>query len=104
MDFDSIGEIIATRTLHLVDDQGHKRPVSVFIGRPEPAKDSSGYECRYQVIGIGSQTTCIARGNDSIQALQSAMILVGANLHHLNREVGGKLVWKSGPKGELGFP
>jgi hypothetical protein len=104
MDFDNIGEIIATRILHVVDEQGHKRPVSLFIGKPQPATDSSGYECPYQVIGIGSQKTHLARGIDSIQALQAAMTLVGAHLHHLNGEVGGRLVWSGGPKGELGFP
>ena len=103
MDFDSLGEIIATRMLHLVDERGHKRPVSVFIGKPEPAEDASGYKCPYQVIGIGSQETQLARGVDSIQALQSAITLAGASLRRLNEEVGGRLVWNGGPKGELGF-
>ena len=103
MDSYSLGEIIATRTLHLVDEHGHKRPVSVFIGKPEPAEDS-GYKCCYQVIGIGSQETKLARGIDSIQALQSAMVLVGASLQRLNLEIGGKLSWNGGVPGELGFP
>jgi len=103
MDFDSLGEIIATRMLHLIDEHGHKRSVSVFIGKPEPAEDATGYKCPFQVIGIGSQETQLARGSDSIQALQSAISLVGASLHRLNEELGGKLVWNCGPKGELGF-
>ena len=104
MEFDSLGEIIATRLLHLVDEQGRKRPVSVFIGKPEPEEDSSGYKCPYQVIGIGSQKTHFAHGHDSIQALQTAMFLAGANLSHLNNEVGGRLAWNGGSTGELGFP
>jgi hypothetical protein len=103
MDFDSLGDIIATRMLHLVDERGHKRPVSVFIGKPEPAEDASGYKCPYQVIGIGSQETQLARGTDSIQALQSAIALAGASLRHLNEEVGGGLFWNGGPEGDLGF-
>ena len=103
MDFESLGEIIATRTLHLVDEHGHQRPVSVFIGKPEPDEDS-GYKCCYQVIGIGSQETKLARGIDSIQALQSAMILAGASLHGLNLQVGGKLSWNGHSPGDLGFP
>jgi len=102
MDFDSLGEIIATRTLHLIDEHGHQRPVSVFIGKPEPA--DSGYKCSYQVIGIGSQETQSARGSDSIQALQAAMILAGSSLHKLNQEVGGKLSWNGDAAGNLGFP
>ena len=103
MDFDSLGEIIATRTLHLIDEHGHKRPVSVLIGKPEPAEDS-GYKCCFQVIGIGSQETKLARGSDSIEALQSAIVLAGASLDNLNREVGGKLKWNGGSAGDLGFP
>jgi hypothetical protein len=103
MDFYSLGEIIATRTLHLVDEHGHKRPVSVFIGKPEPAEDS-GYKCCFQVIGIGSQETKLARGIDSIQALQSAMVLVGASLQRLNLEIGGTLSWNGEVPGDLGFP
>jgi len=104
MEFESIGEIIASRMLHVVDEQGNKRPVSVFIGKPQPSADSSGYFCAYQIIGIGNQETQIGHGRDSIQALKTAMILLGANLNNLNDEVGGKLVWNGGPKGELGLP
>jgi uncharacterized protein DUF6968 len=103
MDFDSLGEIIATRMLHFDDENGQQRPVSVFIGMPQPAKDSSGYACPFQVIGVGSQETCLARGHDSIQALQSAIGLIADDLNRLNDELGGRLFWNGGVKGELGF-
>lgn len=104
MEFDGLSEIIASRMLHVIDEQGNKRPVSVFIGKPQPSADCSGYFCAYQIIGIGNQETQIGHGRDSIQALKTAMILLGANLNNLNDEIGGKLVWNGGPKGELGFP
>ena len=104
MEFESIGEIIASRMLHVVDEQGNKRPVSVFIGKPQPSADSSDYFCAYQIIGIGNQETQIGHGRDSIQALKTAMILLGANLNNLNDEIGGKLVWNGAGKGELGLP
>lgn len=104
MEFDSLGEIIATRLLHLVDEKGDKRPVSVLIGKPEPEQNSSGYRCPYQVIGIGTQKTHFAHGSDSVQALQMALILAGAGLSHLNNDVGGRLIWNGGATGELGFP
>jgi hypothetical protein len=104
MDFESIGEIIATRRLHLVDEGNHKRTVSVFVGKPQQSHGSADYHCPFQVIGIGSQQTQLARGHDSIQALQSALILIAASLNHLNNELGGKLIWDGGRKGELGFP
>lgn len=104
MDFDSIGEIIATRRLYFIDESNQRRTVSVFVGLPQQSHGSPDYHCPFQVIGIGSQQTKMARGHDSIQALQSALILLAANLNHLNNEIGGKLVWDGGSKGELGFP
>ena len=104
MDFDSIGEIIATRRFHFVDEGNTQRAVSVFVGKPQQSNDSSDYHCPFQIIGIGSQTTQLARGHDSIQALQSAFVLISANLNYLNKELGGKLLWEGSCEGELGFP
>ncbi len=104
MDFDSIGKIIATRKLYFVDEASNKRTVSILVGEPQQSPDSAGYHCPFQVIGIGNQKTQLARGYDSIQALQSALILIAAGLNHLNNEIGGKLTWEGGRKGELGFP
>ncbi len=104
MEFESTNEIIASRMLHVIDEQGNKRPVSVFISKPQPSADSSGYFCAYQIIGIGNQETHVGHGRDSIHALKTAMILLGATLDNLNNEIGGKLVWNGGAKGELGLP
>ena len=105
MDLEVIGEIIATRQLYFVDDGDNKRTVSVFLGTPQPTPDSSGYHCPFQVIGIGSQKTQLAHGRDSVQALQSAMILIAARLNNLNSELNGRLRWDGGSgKGDLGFP
>jgi hypothetical protein len=104
MDFENSGEIIASRMLYILDEEGNKRAVSVFIGKPEPSQGARGYECSYQIIGVGGQETQIATGSDSVQALQSAMVLVGANLDQLNQELGGRLFWNGGPTGDLGFP
>ena len=104
MESGGLGEIIASRMLYVLDEEDGKRPVSVLIGKPEPAQDAPGYNCSYQIIGLGGQETRLARGSDSIQALQAAMVLLGANLHQLNHELGGRLVWQGGPKGDLGFP
>ena len=104
MDFDSVGEIIATRRFHFIDEGDRHRAVSVFVGKPEQSNGSSEYLCPFQVIGIGSQVTQLARGSDSIQALQAAFVLISASLNHLNSELGGKLTWDGSAKGELGFP
>jgi len=104
MEFETVGEIIASRMLHLIDENGNKRPVSVFVGTPRPSRSDPGYECPFQIIGVGNQNTHVGRGRDSIQALQSALTLLGAKLHHLNDEVGGRLNWEGGAPGDLGFP
>ena len=104
MEPEVIGEIIATRRFYFADDADNVRTVSVFIGEPQPSSDSPGYQCPFQVIGIGSQKTQLAHGYDSIQALQSAMILIGARLDRLNHELGCRLRWDGGGDGELGFP
>jgi hypothetical protein len=104
MDFDSVGEIIATRRLYFFDDGNIKRTVSVLLGMPQQSSDSPAYHCPFQVIGIGSQQTQLARGVDSIEALQSALILIAASLNHLDNQIGGRLAWEDGGEGELGFP
>ena len=104
MDSEYIGEIIATRKLYFVDEARKTRTVSVFVGEPQQSPDSTGYHCPFQVIGIGNQKVELARGYDSIQALQSALILIAAGLNHLTNEIGCKLTWEGGSKGELGFP
>jgi hypothetical protein len=104
MNFEGVGEIIATRQLYYFDETNRKRMVSVFVGKPQPASDSEDYECLFQVIGLGHQKTHVARGHDSIQALQSALILAAASLNHLNDQLGRKLTWEGGARGELGFP
>ena len=103
MEFESIGEIIASRMLHLIDENGHKRPVSVFVGKPQPSRDGPGYECPFQVIGLGNQTTLVTDGRDAIEALTAALRMLGANLHQLNDELGGRLFWEDSAPGEFGF-
>jgi Domain of unknown function (DUF6968) len=102
MDFDTLGEIIATRKLHYVDGQSVRRTVSVLIGKPQPIPNVSAYSCAFQIIGVGNQETNLASGHDAIQALQSAINLIDANLDQLNDELGGRLRWDK-DSGELGF-
>lgn len=104
MDNEGVGEIIASRELYYRDETNGKYIVSVFIGKPQASPETSDYRCPFQVIGVGNQKTQVARGRDSIQALQSALILAAANVNHLNEKLGRKLIWEGGPKGELGFP
>jgi hypothetical protein len=56
------------------------------------------------IKGLGDEQVQIARGSDSLQALQSALILAGASLNHLNDKTGRRLRWAGGMRGDLGFP
>ena len=104
MEFEGVGEIIATRQLHYFDETSRKRIVSIFVGKPQPSPETRDYQCLFQLIGIGHQKTQVARGHDSMQALQEALILAATSLSHLNEKLGRKLVWEGGANGELGFP
>ena len=74
----------------------------ILIGQPLPSPDSSDYQCKFLIEGIDEQIQ-IARGFDSLQALQSALILAGASLNHLNEKAGRRLRWAGGVRGDLGF-
>lgn len=100
----TVGEIIATRQLYYFDEQNQKKLVTAIVGKPHRSPDSPEFQCQFQIIGIGNSNTQTARGHDSIQALQSALILLAATLNQLNDRLGRRLTWDGGVKGELGFP
>ena len=104
MNFEGVGEIIATRQLYYFDESNTKRIVSIFVGKPQPSSNTDDYQCLFQIIGLGDQNTQVGHGYDSIQALQSALILAVANLNYLSHELGRKLIWERGAKRELPFP
>ena len=100
---DRLGEVIATREFSFPDEK-NKAVASIVIGKPRPLPDSSGYQCAFLIKGLGDEQVHIARGSDSLQALQSALILAGASLTHLNDKTGRRLRWAGGMRGDLGFP
>jgi hypothetical protein len=104
MNFEGVGEIVASRQLYYFDETNQKRIVSIFVGKPQPAAGGRGYECLFQLIGIGNQKTQAAHGHDSLEALRSAIILAAASLNHLNDKLDRGLIWDAIDKGELGFP
>lgn len=101
---EEIGEIIASRELHLRDKQDSKKTLLVLIGKPQPSPDSGGYYCPFQISGVGSEEIKYAAGVDSVQALQLVMVMIGATLRFLKEELGGNLNWEGSGDGELGFP
>ena len=101
---DRLGELIATREFSFLDEKSKAIAASILIGKPQPSPDSSDYQCHFMIKGLGDETIRVARGSDSLQALQSALILAGASLNHLNEKAGRRLRWAGGMRGDLGFP
>ena len=103
MNFEGVGEIVASRQLYYFDETNRKRIVSLFLGKPQPARDWEGYQCLFQLIGIGNQETQVAHGHDSLEALRAAIILAGASLSNLSEKLGRRLIWETDDEAEPGF-
>jgi hypothetical protein len=104
MKLESVGEVIATRTLMLLRDQGAASEVVVLLGKPLQLPGHQDYYCPYQVKGAGDEKTRHACGVDPFQALHLTLSALAVELEVLNKVVGGKLRWDCDDKGGLGFP
>ena len=101
---DNPAEIIATREFFYFDNGGEPRTIKVVIRKPQPSRNASDYECFFEINDLGFERRESAHGHDSLQALQSAMILAAATINHLNYKEGWNLRWKNGSNGDLGLP
>jgi len=97
----TIGEVIATRQLCLVDDPS--REILVKVGKPR-LSDHNDYFCPIQVTGIGDERVYSIYGVDSVQALELGMRALGSELQRLNTQNQGRIRWGDAPKGWFGFP
>jgi hypothetical protein len=97
-------EVIATRELSIVREDGTSQSVKIMLGKPSQFPDLSDFYAPFQIIGIGSERVLYAAGVDGFQALQLVMIMIGATLAALNESLGGSLKWDGKEGGALGFP
>jgi hypothetical protein len=104
MELDDVGEIVATRKLSLLGDDGGTSEVLVLLGMPKQSPGYSDYYCPYQIKGAGSEAVRYLCGIDAFQALQLAIRSLGSELDVLNEHLGGNLRWEGDEKGWLGFP
>ncbi|MGH9804248.1 MAG: DUF6968 family protein [Candidatus Acidiferrales bacterium] len=104
MDLKDVGEVIAVRKLHVVEEGKGSREIEVKIGKPVPYPFEDDYYCPFQVVGVGSERVRYAVGIDAVQALQLVMVALGSELYCLNRDSGGSLHWDAGGEGDFGFP
>lgn len=95
-------DIIATRTLDLVDESGRPvRQIHVHIGRPcqEPTGE---WGLPYQIEGLGSEQVFRVFGFDAIQAIQGVQAVIGGLLASFEEAEQGCLRWEG--ETDLGFP
>jgi len=104
MKLDTVGEVIATRELTIVEDNSRSTDVVVLLGKPKQLPDFPDYYCPYQIQGAGTQEVGYACGVDAFQALQLALGTIAVELEVLNKDLGGRLRWDCDAKGGLGFP
>jgi len=97
-------EIIAQRELTWLRADGSNTKVSVLLGKPVRVADSSNCECPYQITGIGSHKVRRACGVDAFQAIELALLMIGADLEALRKSLDGTLHWEGDDTGGLGFP
>ncbi|MGH9966600.1 MAG: DUF6968 family protein [Pyrinomonadaceae bacterium] len=100
---DSIENVIAVRELYLTNSQAVSRPILVCIGRPYQNAEFGEYLCEYQITGVGSEEVRRITGIDAVQALQCALVVLGADLTALNASIDNTLRWKGGEPGDVGF-
>lgn len=95
-EMNSLGMIIARRTLRWPEKEG--KQITVLIGKPRPFPRSKrfphqDYYCPYRIVGIGDQKLRRAGGVDAVQALQLVFRAIGADLRHINKRQSSKLRW-----------
>jgi hypothetical protein len=89
---------IAVRRLSVVGEPG--REIVITLGKPRPEPDPSVWMCSFLVEGIPKARRRVARGVDSLQALQNAIEAA----RHLLNTCGVVCTWHGGEPGEIGLP
>lgn len=94
-----LGDVIAERVLEASKDRQLFR-VTIRIGRPIQFSDGPRFLCPYQIAGIGDDVIRSAAGEDSLQAIELAFKMLGADLYLRHKAF--TFTWLGQP--ELGFP
>ena len=84
---ESIGQLIATRSLMLLQDDGTASEVFVLLGKPQPLPDHPDYYCPYQIKGAGDDKVRYACGVDPFQSLHLALSKLSIEIEALNKEL-----------------
>ena len=98
-----LGEIIAKRSLRIVNRDGERSEAEVFLGKPQTKGNSKGFLATYQINYLGEIRIWYAAGVDAFQALQLAMKMINVELGVIERVNSIKISWEGDASGKLGF-
>ncbi len=92
---DKLNEVVATRTLEVLDEHGQPvETVKVSLGRPEQEPNVSYWACPYQLDGLGHDSVYRgASGEDALQAMAGVLTVVGGVLAGAAEAKAGRLRW-----------
>jgi hypothetical protein len=104
MEINSLGELMAVRTLELFSPDGAEiGAVIIKIGKPVDIEVGTSY-CPYQISGIGEERLHYGLGGDGVQALIIALTKIGTDLYTSAEWQTGRLTWMGDTSGNLGMP
>ena len=89
---------IAERKLTSATDPA--KDVTVRIAEPHYDAAADNYQCVYRIVGPEIDIRRAAFGVDSVQALQCALVIIGAEISRIEQTI-GKLQFEDG---DHGFP
>ncbi len=102
MNFDDVGEVIATRELFVVGDPG--RRIVVKMGKPVLWDAGPDYLCLIQISGIADEKVKYAAGVDAFQAIELATKLIAIELRAIREQLEVRFArWENDQNGCGGF-
>lgn len=103
MTTEKLGVLIAERVLDLIsDDRTTTTRVVVKLGKPKQVPGYSVFQCRFQILGMGTEKIRYGEGADAIQALILALTKIGSLLYTSDESINKRLSWME--MLNLGFP
>ena len=79
-------QFVAERTLVCPEDPEQR--IVVRIARPARDPKTKDYECAFRITGRGVSLVRFAAGFDGVQALQLALVMIGAEIVRIEEALG----------------
>ena len=89
-DLKDVGEIVATREMEFVYDEGHREAAGIRVGKPREWDGAETWVCPYEVWSESYQKIFGMVGIDAIQSLELTMKTLRAEIEHWERKWKGK--------------